>query len=94
MTQEQATALLAIAVAFGVPLGTLFLTRRSSDRTAFQSEAMARIQMLRDQLEDCRKQLPFMPPIAGGEDGETEPFMLDVAERLRRSARIPEPGEE
>lgn len=88
MTQEQATALLAISVAFGVPISTLILALRRDGREAFKSEAMARIEMLQTQLQECRERyLSLSASIAGGSDNRgTEPIMR----RRRKREEKPE----
>lgn len=65
ITAEQ-LALGSIAVALLVPLVTIGVQSRQNGRSAFQSEALARIQMLRDQLDDC---LAARRPISGGDGG-------------------------
>jgi len=64
VTAEQ-IALASLAAAIGVPLLTLVIQSRQAGRNSFESEALARIQILRDRLEDCQAQLAH--PIAGGE---------------------------
>lgn len=83
MTIEQQIAIGALVAAFLVPALTLYVQNRRDGRNDFQSEAMARIQMLRDQLEDCREMLPFLPPIAGGEAAVDEPLILPMTPRKR-----------
>lgn len=74
ITAEQ-LAVISLVAAIGLPLLTLIIQSRQNGRSSFQSEALARIQMLREQLDDCLE----TRAIGGGSgDGPTEPFMREV----------------